>query len=216
MKKQIIIVTIIVVIIAGFFVISSRLNSNIGTPFDIERESLNVTYQDNERDEPSSGVDAENIEDGEVLIGTVFVDVQGEVMNPGVFEVEANVRVGHVIELAGGLTEEANVRGLNQASRVFDEMIIFVPHVDDRVEMPTLTIDSGGISSTTETDSHLISLGTASALELQSLPGIGPALSANIIAHREENGPFATVDELANVAGIGAGIVENIRELVKP
>jgi len=215
MKKQIIIVVIIIVVIVGFFVIRSQSNSSAGTPFEIEREFLETDGLEEEGKILGEGIIEEVIEN-EVLLGTVFVDVQGEVMRPGVFEVEADVRVGHLIELAGGLTAEANVRGLNQAARVFDEMIIFVPHVDDMVDIPALNVDSGEVSGDSNADSHLISLSTAGALELQSLPGIGPALSANIIAHREENGAFSTIDELVNVAGIGAGIVENIRELVKP
>jgi len=224
MKKQIIIITGVFLSVVGFFILTNLPNSsnNSGENLfvsSLENIDVETTNNENEDETPPMEINAENeIKESNILnSGTVFVDVQGEVANPGVFEVEADARVGHVIELAGGLREDANVRGLNQAARVFDEMVIFVPHIDDVVEIVESPIPAGSpTTENTNVDSDLISLSTASALELQSLPGIGPAISANIIAHREENGPFTTVDELANVSGIGARIVENIRELVKP
>ena len=214
MKKQILILVGVLILAVGFFLLTRNSSSNSGTLFEHETDLLET---DGITDEVEDSIIAVEEEDGEMtnLQGKVFVDVQGEVVNPGVFEVNSDVRVGYLIELAGGLTDEANVRGLNQAARIYDEMIIFVPHIDDIFEVAEESsshTESGANSS----ESNLISLSTASALELQSLPGIGPAISANIIAHREANGPFSTVDELTNISGIGAGIVENIREFVQP
>ena len=208
MKKQILILTSIIMVVTGFFLLTG--NSNSGTLFEAETEVLEtdwITYKDEVRVKPE--------EKELTLQEKIFVDVQGEVANPGVFEVDRDVRVGYLIDLAGGLTEYANMRGLNQAARIYDEMVIFVPHVDDVSEIAIGIGDSNENIDTTD-EPGLISLSTASTLELQSLPGIGPTLSANIIAHREANGTFSTIDELINVAGIGAGIVENIREFVKP
>jgi len=208
MKKQILILMSIIMVVTGFFLLTG--NSNSGTLFEAETEVLEtdwITYKDEVRVKPE--------EKELTLQEKIFVDVQGEVANPGVFEVDRDVRVGYLIDLAGGLTEYANMRGLNQAARIYDEMVIFVPHVDDVSEIAIGIGDSNENIDTTD-EPGLISLSTASTLELQSLPGIGPTLSANIIAHREANGTFSTIDELINVAGIGAGIVENIREFVKP
>lgn len=218
MKKQIMIIGSIVVVIVGFFLFSSRNNQTQLTGGQIFETTVNETTNPTTVDEGYPVEVDENIEENYLPhSGTIFVDVQGEVVSPGVFEVQGDVRVGHLIELAGGLTPDANTRGLNQASRIYDEMIIFVPHIDDIViineaspETPTGTSNQGA------TDDHLISLSNASALELQELPGIGPALSGNIIAHREANGAFSSVDDLINVPGVGARILENIRELVKP
>ena len=208
MKKQTLILISAVIIAIGFFLLARHSNSHSGTLFETQELTL-------EADEADKMVDAVTEEKEPALQGRVFVDVQGEVMNPGVFEVDAHVRIGYLIELAGGLTDDANVRGLNQAARIYDEMVIFVPHVDDVIEMVVETNNSNESRDHLDT-SGLISLSTASALELQSLPGIGPVLSENIIAHRETNGPFATVDELIRVNGIGAGTMENIREFVQP
>ena len=212
MKKQILILASIVIILIGFFLLMRSSSSNSGTLFEDARSSLETDALNDEDEGQTISVLTEDKEP--ILYEMVFVDVQGEVVNPGVFEVNNDVRVGYLITLAGGLTEYANVRGLNQAARIYDEMVIFVPHVDDE---NLLEIGVGDRDENRDADqSGLISLSTANALELQTLPGIGPAISANIIAHREANGAFLAIDELINVAGIGVGIVENIREFVEP
>ena len=211
MKKQVLILVIIVVIAIGFFLYTRNSSSNSGTLFEVETEMLDVDeigYEDETR-----VIEIEIKEDEAELYGMVFVDVQGEVMNPGVFEVAHDVRVGYLIDLAGGLTDNANVRGLNRAARIYDEMVIFVPHVDD---IRTVIEPDNDVDVENDLESGLVSLSTACAQKLQSLPGIGSALSANIIAHREANGAFSTIEELVNVPGIGNGILENIRELIKP
>ena len=211
MKKQFLILGSVVTIAVGFFLFTQDSSSHSGTLFEDEASILEMDGMDDEH-EPLEGTMEER---ESTLPGRVFVDVQGEVMNPGVFEVDSHVRVGYLIDLAGGLTADANVRGLNQAARIHDEMMIFVPHVDDVDETMIGNYDHDDRAGQVD-ESGLISLSTASALELQALPGIGPTLSANIIAYREEHGSFSTVDELVHVAGIGTGTLENIREFIQP
>jgi len=213
MKKQVLILISIFVVTIGFFLFTRNSSSNSGTLFEVEQEDLEVGAIEYESEDGENGVD---IEEGEIdMYGMVFVDVQGEVISPGVFEVERNVRVGYLIDLAGGLTNYGSVRGLNRAARIYDEMVIIVPHIEDDSKL-IMELDSNNEGSANYGDIGLISLNTASSLELQSLPGIGPVLSENIIIHRTENGAFSSVDELINVDGIGAGILENIREFIKP
>ena len=218
MKKQLIIMSSIIGIVAmGLFFLMSPTNSSSNTLFEIDESSLEAEDDEYVVDSDVVGVEAEVFEENPQ--GTVFVDVQGEVINPGVFEVAHDVRIGHLIELAGGLTEDAFTRGVNQAARVHDEMVIFVPHVDDDIsELLSVetTICENETMDEVDDDSNLISLSNATALELQALPRIGPVLSAAIIDYREENGDFSSVDELINVVGIGTITLENIRDLVKP
>lgn len=148
----------------------------------------------------------------EVLL-EIFVDVQGEVKNPGVIRAHPNDRVGDVIAAAGGLTNDAVTRGLNQAARIYDEMIIFVPNEEEFNQMFDTPDVSVGSSSTS---SGLISISRATADQLQTLPGIGPSLSAAIIAYREANGNFNSIEELTNVPGIGGTRFESIRDLIEP
>ena len=212
MKKQIFILGSIGAVSIGFFFFTRLSSSHSGTLFEAETAVLETDNLDYEGESAASPAETEGL--GLTHQEIVFVDVQGEVANPGVFEVNHEARVGYLIMLAGGLTEYATTRGLNQAARIYDEMVIFIPHVDD---VNKVTIDEKAYNESHNTaQSDLISLSTASTIELQSLPGIGPVISENIIAHRETNGPFSSIEELLNVGGIGSGIMDNIREFIKP
>jgi len=211
MQKQLLILGgVIVGIIALFFLMGST-NQGSGALFEVDDGEVEVgsTIPTGEEGLVSeAGTPAPS--------GMVFVDVQGEVHQPGVVEASADARVGDVIAAAGGLTSYAHTRGLNQAARIYDEMVIFVPHRDDvqveEVNQEGASPETGG----TPSSSGLISISRASQAELQTLPGIGPALSSAIVEHRETNGAFNSIDELTNVPGIGAGRLDSIRDLIEP
>lgn len=148
--------------------------------------------------------EAEDEENGE---DRWFVDVKGEVKKPGLYEVDKDARVKHVIDLAGGFTDEAASEHVNLAQKVSDEMVIYVPKNGEGDgflnEMPTAT---NGQSM------QKINVNKASAEELTQLNGIGPAKAEAIISYREEHGPFKSVEELLQVNGIGEKTLENIRD----
>lgn len=213
MKKQILILVGVVAFTIGFFILTRSSNSSSTTFFEIDTEALEVSENGYENRNEVSTIPTKESESN--LHRTVFVDVQGEVVNPGVFEVDHSVRVGYLIDLAGGLTDYSYIRGLNRAARIYDEMVIFIPHINN-VSADYKETNEGEMGTINVDDSELISINTASAIELQTLPGIGPVLSGNIINYRTENGDFSAIDELINVDGIGAGTMEKIRELIKP
>ncbi len=148
--------------------------------------------------------EAEDEENGE---DRWFVDVKGEVKKPGLYEVDKDARVKHVIDLAGGFTDEAASEHVNLAQKVSDEMVIYVPKNGEGDgflnEMPTAT---NGQSM------QKINVNKASAEELTQLNGIGPAKAEAIISYREEHGPFKSVEDLLQVNGIGEKTLENIRD----
>lgn len=139
-----------------------------------------------------------------------LVDVKGQVSQPGVYEVESTLRIHEVIRLAGGFLETANVEAMNLAQKIKDEMVIYVPHLDD--EIPTDVEQTW--SETNETNSK-VSLNDATEAELQTLPGIGPSKAAAIVNYREETGSFQSIDELVNVSGIGEKTLEKLREYIE-
>ena len=139
-----------------------------------------------------------------------LVDVKGQVSQPGVYEVESTLRIHAVIRLAGGFLETANVEAMNLAQKIKDEMVIYVPHLDD--EIPTDVEQTW--SETNETNSK-VSLNDATEAELQTLPGIGPSKAAAIVNYREETGSFQSIDELVNVSGIGEKTLEKLREYIE-
>lgn len=136
---------------------------------------------------------------------TITIEVSGAVLAPGVYELDADSRLGDAIQAAGGASGEADLAQLNLARRIQDGEEITIPVVRP-TPGPGTVVSVDGVA--------LIDINTANADELDRLPGIGPALADAIIEYRTENGPFTSVDQLARVPGISARMVDDMRELV--
>lgn len=136
----------------------------------------------------------------------IMVDIKGFVTYPGVYEVLADSRIQDVVELAGGLSPEANPLTFNLAQKVRDEMVIYIGGPDD----PEVT--SQAFETSEEGESLVVNLNEASKEELMQLNSIGPAKADNIIQYREDHGGFKTIEELKNVSGIGDKIFENLKD----
>ena len=137
----------------------------------------------------------------------MLVDVAGWVRHPGVYEFAGGARVIDAIEAAGGARPGAQLESLNLAAPLVDGTQILVVR---RGEAAAPVGGSGGGAVA----AGLVNVNTASATELETLPGIGEVIAQAIIDHRTENGPFASVDRLLDVPGIGDATLEDIRELV--
>ena len=134
---------------------------------------------------------------------TVMVHVVGAVAEPGVVSLPESSRVQDALALAGGAREDADLRSVNLARAVFDGEQIVVPRHGDPFE------SSPGASG-------LISLSQADQASLETLPRIGPATAERIIAWRESNGPFRSVEDLLAISGIGPATLEGLADLVVP
>jgi competence protein ComEA len=137
----------------------------------------------------------------------VLVDVAGWVREPGVYTFETGARVIDAIEAAGGARPGAELDALNLAAPLVDGTQVLVPKVG---EAPPPGVAPPGDSAL----GGLVNVNTATAAELETLPGIGEVIAQAIVDHRTENGPFGSVEELLDVTGIGDATLENIRELV--
>jgi competence protein ComEA len=154
----------------------------------------------------------------------LVVHVAGAVAAPGVQRLPGGSRVVDAVEAAGGATAEADVGRINLAVPLQDGQQIYVPRVGESPPAPPpgSSSASAGAGAGPGTGSgggpgsaaQLVDLNTASADELDTLPGVGPATSSAIIAHREQNGPFTSVDQLLDVRGIGEAKLEQLRPLV--
>ncbi len=152
---------------------------------------------------------------------TVVVAVEGAVAAPGVYELSADARYADAVAAAGGLTDDADLSGYNPARRVRDEeRIVVAARAPARGSAATefaageAPDDAGDGTLDVPTGSGLIDINAASVEELDSLPGIGPVLAERIVAAREEQGAFATVDDLAGINGISRRMVDTLRPLV--
>ena len=145
----------------------------------------------------------------------VYVDVDGAVASPGVYRLKDGARVAQAIDAAGGLTLDADVTGLNRASKVADGQKIYVPKVGEQTVTAGDGADGGAAASPGVSNATgLVNINTASASELQTLSGIGPSMAQSIIDERTKNGAFASVDDLMRVSGIGEKKLAKIKDCI--
>ncbi len=140
-------------------------------------------------------------------INKVFIDIEGAVLNPGMYEVNEDIRLGEVIELAGGLTH-ANKECINLAAKISDEQYINIPKEGE------LCQKEKSLSQNKENERDLININTANEQELQTLKGIGQTRASDIINYRESNGEFQKIEDLKNVSGIGDSTYEKIKDQI--
>lgn len=147
-----------------------------------------------------------------------FVHVDGAVLSPGVYKLPGEtVRVCDAVEAAGGLSAEADVSGLNLAAKVADGTKVHVPtaaEVEASGQQSEVASAAGGgtasgssasasSGSAATGGSSLVNINTATVEELDELPGVGPSTAQAIVDDREQNGPFASPEDLMRVSGIG-------------
>jgi competence protein ComEA len=147
--------------------------------------------------------------------------VAGAVTSPGVRSLPAGSRLADLVAAAGGTTADADLDRVNLAAPVVDGSRVWIPRVG--ADAPALVdVDVPGPSAggapgaAGDGPAATTSLSSASPAQLEELPGVGPATAAAIVAHREANGPFRTVDDLLEVRGIGPAKLEQIRPLAVP
>ena len=129
--------------------------------------------------------------------------VTGAVWREGVYTLHKGERVNEAIAAAGGLTVDADTSVMNLAARISDEQHIHVPSTKDGVAQ-----SPGGASAT------LVRVNYATKSELETLPGIGPALAQGIIDYRQDHGPFLAVEDLLKVPRIGETLLAKLRPLI--
>lgn len=139
------------------------------------------------------------------------VYVSGAVAYPDVYTLPAGALVRDALGAAGGVTDEADLSQINLAQELRDQQHIHVPAQGEARATAGERSSSGGELGGVSTP---LDLNSATAAELETLPGIGPALAGRIVAYREEHGPFTSVEDLLQVSGIGPATLERLRPLV--
>ena len=146
----------------------------------------------------------------------VMIDVGGEVINPGVYQLNNGDRVNDALVAAGGLSANADrdwvEKNLNKAEKLVDGQKIYIPN---QVESKKLKVESDNVLGSSTTETKIVRLNTATIEQLDTLSGIGPAMAERIIDYREKNGGFKNVEELKLVSGIGDKLFEKIKDDVE-
>ena len=138
----------------------------------------------------------------------IFVDVKGAVKNPGVFETTKDKRIKDLIDVAGGLLDDADTSTLNLSQKVKDQMVIYVLK---HGEKPKQISDGGSSSSNTD----VININTANLEQLMKISGVGKTKAEAIIEHREKNGDFKKKEDITKVRGIGKATFEKIKDKIE-
>ena len=168
------------------------------TAYYMEEESAASEILENEQETQGSDVEM------------LYIYVCGQVKNPGVYTLPEGSRVYDVFALAGGLTELAATDYWNQARLLKDGEMIYVP---SKEEVKDQTFDSADAATTNKSDK--VNINTASKEELMALPGIGETRASAILAYRQKNGPFSSIEELKEVEGIKEAVFAKIKVYIE-
>ncbi len=147
----------------------------------------------------------------------IAVYITGEVVNPGVYEMEAGQRLNHAVAAAGGPTGNADLNRVNMAEYLADAAKYQIPaNVDVSMSAAQHAAQPGNAELVTPapTCGYPVNINTATAMCLETLPGIGTVRAREIVAHRNQTGPFGSAQGITDVAGIGDGIYGRISGMI--
>lgn len=203
------------ILVAGILYSCNRTNdedsdfyTTMETDVDLEEGTSDVTVD-------TADMKVETVDSKEAVetpeYTTIYVHVCGAVVNPGVYEVNTGTRVFEVINLAGGVTNEGAPDALNQAELVEDGQKILVPTLE---EAQTLEFEDAVGNQEDSSKGGLVNINKAGKEELMTLPGIGDSKAQSIIAYREENGNFKTIEDIKNITGIKDGLFNKIKDYI--
>lgn len=209
-KQNLIIIVAIIIIVLGFTVSNYIKEQKVYVLSGGQETTFEEAIGDKE-----SIIDysSENRIKDDVNTEKIVVHIEGEILSPGVYELNGDSRVFDAIDVAGGLLDEADRTKINLAKKIMDEEYIYIPNKNDEdVEVQyrnNLSMTSGTIENT-----NLININKANIIELKELSGIGDVLADRIIEYRNEKGQFKSIEELKNVNGIGDKKFNDIKDQV--
>ena len=204
--KLALVIALIGLVIAGFMILQREQKQENN----IQQLMEQTSYSSSSKTEKSKQR-SEN-DQGDKNEGMVTVDVKGAVKKPGVYQLKSSSRVQDALLKAGGMTDEADLKSINQAQKLVDEAVVYVAKVGENVV--DVTTNTNASISTSQAKAGLVNINTATEADFQTISGIGQKRAQDIIAYREANGKFKSVDDLKNVTGIGAKTLEKLKEYV--
>lgn len=161
-----------------------------------------------------------------IEINYIVVHITGAINTPGIVKLPLESRISDAINEAGGLTSEADISSINLAYKLEDGQKIYIPYITDDfnsiISENYITSDAGynivldntSYLGNNYSNIDLININIATQTELETIPGIGPTTALKIIQYRNENGKFATIEDIKNINGIGESKFENIKKYI--
>lgn len=149
--------------------------------------------------------------------GKIYIDICGEVKNPGVYVFDREPRIVEVVERAGGFTKKADRLSLNQAQSVSDGTKLTVAAKKKKGKTGASTegnLEHENTAAAKEQDTGKININLATQEELMTLNGVGESRAREIISYRETKGPFGKIEDIMNIPGIKEGIFNKIKECI--
>ena len=197
-------------IISLFFLGQSFREKETDQGTDLIEELMNEDEEDILPEESEASTDKE--EQIAESLKEIIVDIKGQVKVPGVYHMEEGSRIIDVIEKAGGLLDESETTAVNFAQLLSDQMVIYVPKIGE--DIPVESTISQEIAEGGEQEQSKININEADKEALMTLNGIGDSKAENILAYREENGLFKSIEDIKNVSGIGEATFNNLKDSI--
>lgn len=175
----------------------------------LENENNNIDYSLDFSEENNKEVKTDvinNITSG--YDKTIVVEIKGEVNNPDVYTLKEGSIIKDLIEIAGGLTSNADISNINRAKEIKNHELIVIRNINDI----NIEVESIEAEINQESDDGIININDADLSKLKEIPGIGDVKANAIILYREENGGFKSIEEIKKVDGIGEKTFEKIKK----
>jgi competence protein ComEA len=221
MRNVVKLIVIAIVVVIGSIISIKNLKdinegyivSDIENKNEVYEESKTIDINDNTKDT----VQISKVETS--LNDKVTIYISGEVKNPGVVELKYDDRLGDGVDLCGGLTEDANLNGINLAMKIKDEGHYIIPKVGEETKDTVVNDneyrnENNTLNEPESNNDNKININTADLSELDSLPGFGQVTAQKIIEYRQEHTKFNSIEELMNIKGIGEKKFNNVKDYI--
>ena len=208
-----VIITIIIFIVSIFLYkqkSSNAFKEEYMTEIFEEESNDNMEYTET-LEEDTTIINEDSIDRNKII-----VEIKGEVEKPDVYQLEEGSIIKDLIDMAGGVTEEADLSRINRAEELLNHELIIIGNINDETESSVVQNNSTYSSNGNNSDkgNTLININTADLEQLKEITGIGNIKAQSIIDYREANGGFKSLEELKNVDGIGDKTFEKIKEQI--
>lgn len=174
----------------------------------IEKNGSNSSKMSTNKKSKKNNKQSKNA-DGEIDASdenSMYIDIEGAVINPGVYRIKEGDRIFHAIAKAGGLKDTADIKSINKAEVLSDGQKIYIYELGEE--------GHSGDSTSDENSGDKVNINSADVNKLQEIEGIGPSMANRIIEYRKTNGRFKKLDDLKNVSGIGEKRFESMKNSI--